>query len=165
MNYATCLLTDAHDRSSFDCGKPGLDTYLKKQAGQDMRSKAAACFVLSEDGRIIQGFHTLSNASISRDLIPEMLAKKLPRYSDLPVTLLGRLAVDLSCRGHGYGRLLLMDALKRSLDASIFIGSVAVVVDPMDAEASDFYAKYGFILLPDRGRMFLPMKTVSLAFQ
>jgi hypothetical protein len=61
--------------------------------------------------------------------------------------------------------MLLLDALCRSFDASKSIGSFAVVVDPLDAQAETFYAKYGFITLPDSGKMFLSMKTVGLLFQ
>jgi hypothetical protein len=43
-------------------------------------------------------------------------------------------------------------------------GSFAVVVDPLDEEAEGFYTKYGFIQLPDSGKMFLPMKTIEVLF-
>ena len=42
------LLDEAHDRGSFACGVESLDRYLKTQAGQDLRRKANAVFVLSE---------------------------------------------------------------------------------------------------------------------
>jgi len=60
---------------------------------------------------------------------------------------------------------LLLDALKRSFEISATeIGSMAVVVDPLDEEAVRFYEKYGFISLPDSGKMFLPMTTISELF-
>ena len=90
--------------------------------------------------------------------------QKIPKYKDLPVTLLGRLAIDEKFQGQKLGRLLLIDALKRSLDTSKSVASLAVIVDPLDQEASDFYFKYGFILLPDSGRMFLPMATIEQLF-
>jgi len=62
------------------------------------------------------------------------------------------------------GELLLMDALKRSCDVARQIGSMAVVVDPLDKEAERFYQKYGFILLPDSGKMFLTMDSISQLF-
>jgi hypothetical protein len=59
-----------------------------------------------------------------------------------------------------------MDALKRSFDTAVnSVGSMAVIVDPIDAEAEKFYRKYGFILLPDSGKMFLPMETISILFK
>ena len=60
---------------------------------------------------------------------------------------------------------LLVDALKRSYEISKSIGSFAVIVDPLDENAVQFYKKYGFILLPDSGKMFLPMQTIKAAFE
>jgi hypothetical protein len=57
-----------------------------------------------------------------------------------------------------------MDALKRSYDSSFSIGSMAVVVDPIDESARMFYSKYGFIQLPDNNRMFLPIKTIEQVY-
>ncbi len=39
-----------------------------------------------------------------------------------------------------------------------------VIVDSLDEEAVKFYKKYDFILLPDSGKMFLPMPTIALLF-
>lgn len=105
----------------------------------------------------------MSNAGITREQIPEKIRKKLPRaYYSLPVTLLGRLAVDERYKGQGLGKLLLIDSLKRAFEASGVIGSMTVVVDPIDTEAVSFYQRFGFIQLPDSGKMFLPMKTIEL---
>lgn len=41
---------------------------------------------------------------------------------------------------------------------------MVVVVLPLDNEAEAFYQKYGFIRLPDSGKMLLPMKTVAQLF-
>ncbi|MDA3818254.1 MAG: hypothetical protein PF486_12805 [Prolixibacteraceae bacterium] len=38
---------------------------------------------------------------------------------------------------------------------------MAVVVDPINEKAFDFYSKYGFEQLPDSERMFLPMKVIG----
>lgn len=114
----------------------------------------------------MQGYYTLSNSSISKEFIPFEIQKRLPpAYTSIPVTLLGRLAVDTRFHGKGFGKLLLLDALYRSFDLSQKIGAFAVVVDPLDPEAEAFYHKYGFIMLPDSGKMFLPMKTIERLFQ
>jgi len=39
--------------------------------------------------------------------------------------------------------------------------STAAVVDPLDEDAVAFCKKFGFILLPDSGKMFLPMADVA----
>ena len=152
-----------HVRTQFFCGVPDLDRYLEHQAGQDLKRKLAAIFVLTEDGRRISGFYTLSAHSILAAELPREAQKSLPRYP-IPVTLLGRMAVDRSFRGQGLGEFLLLHALERSLLASREVASWAVVLDSK-AGAREFYVKYGFIPLPSRSeRLFLPMKTIEKLF-
>jgi hypothetical protein len=59
---------------------------------------------------------------------------------------------------------LLIDALKISCELAQEIGSFAVVVDPIDAEAERFYLKYDFIKLPDSEKMFIATRTLQLLF-
>lgn len=55
-----------------------------------------------------------------------------------------------------------MDALKRSLDISNQLGSVAVIVDAKNEKAVAFYKGYGFIEFPDNNRrLFLSMGTIK----
>ncbi len=159
------LLSKKHNRKDFDCGKEFLNNYLKTQAGQDIKRKLSACFVLSENETSIQGYYTLSNNSIPLGSFPEHIQKKLPKsYNSIPTTLLGRLAVDKKYQDQGIGKILLIDALKRSYGISQEMGSFAVVVDPIDEEAEKFYEKYGFIRLPDSKKMFIAIKTLQELF-
>jgi GNAT superfamily N-acetyltransferase len=164
MSYITVPLDSSHKKENFSCGKPLFDAYLHKQAKQDVKRRLSACFNLP-DGNEIKGYYTLSTASVERRLLPQEIIKKLPpSYNDLPAILLGRLAVSKSYQGHGLGEMILMDALKRSYFASMQVGSMAVIVDPLDEEAVKFYEKYDFLLLPDSGKMFLPMATIAYLF-
>lgn len=167
MSQISEPLNSTHKKSDFSCGKEMLDTYIQKQANQDVKRKLSACFVINEtETNLIKGYYTLSNNSVASEFIPEQIRKKLPRYYEtIPTTLLGRLAIDDRFQGQGIGKLILIDALKRSYEISKTIGSFAVVVDPIDQEAENFYNKYGFIKLPDSGKMFLPMKTISQLFE
>ena len=163
-NYLTTPLDGTYEKATFTSGNEHLDNYIRKQASQDVKRKLASCFVLA-DGKRIQGFYTLSNAGIPKSDVPESIQKKIPRaYESLPVTLLGRLAVNEADKGKGFGAMLLIDALKRAFEATKVIGSIAVVVDPIDENAVRFYEKYGFIQLPDSGKMFFPMNTIKQLF-
>jgi len=79
--------------------------------------------------------------------------------------LLGRLAIDKKYQGKGIGKILLIDALKRSYGISKEIGSFGVVVDPIDEEAKNFCRKYDFIELPDSKKMFIATKTLKELFE
>ena len=166
MSYLTVLLNSAHQKSEFDCGKDMLNSYLQRQANQDMQRHLSVCFVIAGKDDHVRGYYTLSNASIDRDLIPDDVKTIMPKsYNNLPVTLLGRLARDKKEEGERLGETLLLDALKRCYDTAAIIGSMAVVVDPIDEDSRNFYLKYGFILLPDSEKMFLPMKTIGDLFK
>ncbi len=161
-DFITEALNTKHFKKDFKCGNESLDNYIQKQAKQDVKRKLSACFVLPNKDDNVIGFYTLSNAGISRSLIPEEIRKKLPKnYNSLPVTLLGRLAVDESCKGKGIGKVLLMDALKRSYFVSKLIGSMAMVVDPLNENAVNFYKNFGFVTLPSSKKMFLSMKIIE----
>lgn len=164
MRFFTAPLTPGLRKEAFNSGNQILDRYLKELANQDMKRKLASCFVHPAlDSNLITGYFTLSNSSIPPEMIPYKLKKKLPKgYQQIPVTLLGRLAVDVKYQGQGIGKLLLFDALKRSFLATNVIGSYAVVVTPTDENAEKFYKRYGFIWLPDSGKMFLPMKQINI---
>lgn len=166
MNLRLVLLDKVHDRTNFNCGQELLDNYLKKQANQDVKKRLAVCFVLIDENNSVKGYYTLSNSSIPQSEIPSAISKKLPNtYTNIPVTLLGRLAIDKTIAKNGKGEFLLIDALKQSYVVSKkTIGSLAVVVDPINEDAVLFYKKYGFILLPDSGKMFLPMNTIAQLF-
>lgn len=167
MKYLTEPLSSRHDRSKFHSNNQLLDNYFIKQANQDIKRKLAACFVMVDASDTkCTAYYTLSSSSIHKDLIPESFSKRLPgSYKSIPVILIGRLAVDHHEQGKGIGRLILIDGLKRCNDISGTIGAFAVVVDPIDDRAIQFYLKYGFIQLPDSGKMFLPMKTIQQLFQ
>ena len=150
-----------HNRAAFCCGVDQLDKYFQKQAGQDARKRIAAPFVLVEKSSgFVAGYYTLSSTSIQIGELPIEITKKLPKYPQLPATLLGRLAVDQNHRQKGLGEMLLMDALYRSLQNEI--ATIAVVVDAKDDKARSFYEHYQFICFPDYShRLFLMMETIA----
>ena len=157
-------LESRHDRAGFSCGVETLDRYLRRQARQDQEKRVAAIFVLARGSEVL-GFYSLSAANVRLSELPEMTARKLPKYPVVPATLLGRLAVSREHRGRRLGELLLLDALRRSLDNSRQVASFAVLVDAKDEEVRLFYKAYGFLDLPGTPlRLFLPMATVALLF-
>jgi predicted GNAT family N-acyltransferase len=156
-----------HNRAAFLCEHEALNAYIKRQASQDIKKRVAAVFVLTPDGKTIAGYYTLSQYAIDSSGVPEETMRNLglPKYKELPATLLGRLARSLTFKGQRVGELLLMSALKQALDHSQRIASMAVIVDAKDGPAKTFYKKYGFLELPDHpNRLFLPMKTIEQMF-
>ncbi len=165
FDYLIEALGKQHDQTFFCCGVEPLDRYLKQQAGQDARKRVAAPFVLIEkNSGTVAGYYTLCATSIDIDELPTEIVKKLPKYPDVPATLLGRLAVDQNFRKKGLGEVLLMDALSRCLKNEI--ATMAVVVSAKDDKARSFYEHFDFIRFPDYPyRLFLPMTTIAKMFE
>jgi GNAT superfamily N-acetyltransferase len=108
----------------------------------------------------VLGYYAISAHGVRREDLPEGQAKGLPR-SDVPVILLGRLAVDQSVQRCGLGSLLLIDALRRVEVLSDQVGIRAVEVDAIDDAARNFYLKFGFRpLVDDPLHLYLPMSVI-----
>jgi ribosomal protein S18 acetylase RimI-like enzyme len=135
---------------------------LYRQAGQDVSKHVAAAFVVTPDGETIAGFYTLSAHVINLGDLPDSIAKRLPRYPNVPATLLGRIAVSVDFRGRGIGELLLLDAFRRVLANTQEVGSAVLVVDAKDERAREFYLRHDFIPLPSQpNRFFYSVKTME----
>lgn len=134
-----------HERKSFDYGSEQLNRYLRDLAAQHRGKGIATTFVLIDDAdaRTVLGFYSLSAASLTFETIEESDRKRLPAYP-IPAVRIGRLAVSLSAKGHGFGELLLQNAIKRTLAARTTMGMFAIIVEAKDDRAAAFYRKYGF---------------------
>jgi predicted GNAT family N-acyltransferase len=152
-----------HQRERFNCGVTSLDRYITKLASQDLKRKAATVFVLIDSPNLeVMAYYTLSSFTLEATELESSVAKKLPRYPLLPATMLGRLAVDKKYRGQKFGKLILIDAMKRAFIASQQIASTAVVVEAIDNNAVSFYRKYGFTSFESNpNRLYLPMSIIS----
>ena len=150
-----------HDRSKFDCGEPTLNDWLKNRAGQFDRRDLSRTFVATRpDDAVVCGYYAISTHRVQHIDLPAVEAKKLPQL-DVPVVLLGRLAVDKSAQGAGLGGLLLVDALRRTVHISEQVGICAVEVEAINAAARQFYLKFGFRpLLDDSQHLFMPMHEI-----
>lgn len=163
-----CLerLEKHHDRTAFSCGNEQLDRYLHSLAIQDKKRNIAIPYVIVDRERQkIIAYYTLSMSSINLESLPPNLAKKLPKYPIIGVILIGRLAVALDYRGYGWGKLLMMDALNKSLQVSKTTGCFAVVVEAIDDEAVRFYQRFEFQAFGDQPyKLFRTMTNIAQTF-
>ncbi len=155
-------LNTSHDRPNFHCGVDALDRYLKKQAKQDIKRRISRVFVATtpDDPKKVIGYYTLSSLSIELNQLPEKLSRKLPKHQ-VPAALIGRLAVSQIAQGKGVGRMLLADAIKRTLAISDEIAIYAIVVDAISSDTRRFYERFGFNRLSDEiNRLFLTLQSI-----
>jgi GNAT superfamily N-acetyltransferase len=115
---------------------------------------------LIDSGHTVKGYYTICPSSVRVDGLPPGIKKQI-RYAEVPVYLIGRLAVDKGIQGQHEGEHLLLDALWRCYQISAAAASVGVIVDAKDERAKAWYLKLGFIPFEDDVmRLFLPMRTI-----
>jgi GNAT superfamily N-acetyltransferase len=140
-----------------------LDRYLRTQAGQDVRRKANAVFILVESNKpnFVLGYYSLCATALPQGDVPVAARKHIPRYPLVSSTLVGRLAVSETRQGEGLGAVLLADAVRRAYASAAMVGSSMLIVDAINERAAAFYESNGFVRLPDSLRLVLPMRTIQ----
>ena len=148
-----------HDRKNFDCGVEELNLYLQRGANQDQKRSLTKIYVLAKEEHIV-GYYSISAHSVLHDNLPEDI--KLASYKDVPFLLLGRLAVDKTFQGQGYGDTLIFHALKTTVDVAGKIGILGMAVDAKDEKAASFYEGFGFKKTKaSRNRLVLPLSAMD----
>ena len=155
-------LTAEHDLSAFDCGEPALNDWLRHRALKN-ESRFSRTYVVCVGNQVV-GYFCISAGSVERGAAPGKVRRNAP--DQIPVSVVGRLAVDLDHAGKGLGADLLADALRRIALASQSIGIGAVMVQAKDEATKRFYLRCAeFVEYPEDSRtLFLPIETVVAAF-
>jgi GNAT superfamily N-acetyltransferase len=160
-------LTEQHNVSGFENGRqPSLDQWLRERALASEGFSARTYVICAADspGRVV-GFYALATGMEQRIALPSArLRRGMPEQ--VPILLIGRLAVDQRFQGLGLGSELLADALRRCLSASEIAGARAVVTHAIDEDAVRFYQRRGFVLSPLGSRvMVMPIETVRASLE
>lgn len=110
------------------------------------------------------GYFCISAGSVERGAAPGKLRRNAPDV--IPVSVIGRLAVNRDHSGKGLGTDLLSDALRRIAQASQSIGIGAVLVQAKDEAAKRFYLRCAeFLEYPEDSRtLFLPIESLIAGF-
>lgn len=157
-------LGDHHQLSSFECGNARLDDWLVRHALENQRRDLSRTFVLLDDTDSVAGYYSLAMGGVRREALPRRLGHGMPAF-DIGMVLIGRLAVSTAWQGRGIGRDLLVDAIRTAAIAGAHAAARFVAVDPIDAAAAAFYARFGFRAIEGDagGRMFLRLDTAIAA--
>jgi ribosomal protein S18 acetylase RimI-like enzyme len=160
-------LTAQHVLSAFQNGRhPTLDDWLRNRALASEGLSARTYVVCSIDPPAsVVGYYVISTAMEQRLAMPTArLRRGMPEQ--IPLLLIGRLAIDHAFQGMGLATELLSDALRRCLAASEIVGTRGVVVHAVDDQAIGFYQLHGFVLSPLGERVLLmPIETVRALFE
>jgi len=159
-------LSKQHDRRGFDCGDETLNLFLRNMARQHAERDISRSFVLidNETPHRILGYFTLTICEVIATQIPDQHLRNYP--NPLPATKMARLAIASDNQRSGLGKLLVADAMQRTLAIREHAGIIGLFVDAKNAEAAD-YCKQNFAFVPLQENplnLFLTIHTISRAF-
>jgi len=152
-------LCPEHDLFDFNCGELLLDDWLKQRARKN-ESRFSRTYVVADGWRVV-AYVSISAGSVDRSAAPGKLRRNAPEI--VPVSIIGRLAVDTAFARKGLGSDLLADALRRIASASKAIGIAAVLVHAKSDAARRFYlSRAEFVEFPPDSRiLFLPIEALA----
>lgn len=158
-------LTAQHEVADFANGKhASLDDWLKNQAlaSEVLSARTYVICSAAHKTRVV-GYYAISTAMEERRALPTAkLRRGLPHQ--VPMLLLGRLALDVLVQRQGLGADLLSDAIRRCCAVSEIAGARAILAHAIDDDAVGFYRYHGFVPSPLGERvMLLPMETARAA--
>lgn len=98
------------------------------------------------DGNRVLGYYGLASGALAVTDAPGSIRRNMP--DPIPMAILGRLAVDHTCKGKGLGVALLQDAMRRSTQAAAILGIPGLLAHAISLQAKTFYEYHGFIASP-----------------
>ncbi|MBL1278010.1 MAG: GNAT family N-acetyltransferase [Ectothiorhodospiraceae bacterium] len=159
-------LTKAHKRRLFDCGSEALNRFLQQFARQHAEREISRTFILVDDEAplAILGYLTLTACEVVATKLPESHQHKYPH--PMSAAKLARLAVAKDWQRKEYGKLMLIETMRRTLAVGEHVGLIGLFVDAKDVNASVYYQSLGFVEVGnDTNSLFMPLKTIREALE
>lgn len=120
---------------------PVLDDWLKRRALTNQESGATRTFVVSRDAKVV-AYYALACGSVMAGQAPGRFRRNMP--DPIPVAILARLAIEVTCQRQGLGRALVQDAARRVMNAAQSLGIRGILVHAISDDARSFYTTLGF---------------------
>jgi ribosomal protein S18 acetylase RimI-like enzyme len=157
-----------YSMDEFDCGDTTLNTFLTAHLRRQHDGKILRGYVLrtvSPASKIL-GYYTLSGSSFEKATLPSRSQQKKVIYQNVPCVMLGRLAVDKSLQGAGWGSTLVAHAMNVVYHASHAVGIYGLFVEAINEKAKEFYISLGFIPLSgnNNNALFYPTQSIEQLF-
>ncbi len=134
-------LTEHHVTEGFSCGIDSLDQWLIRRSLKNQIQGASRTYVVCDRSRVV-AYYALASGVVTCTDATGRFRRNMP--NPIPVVVLGRLAVDVTLQGRGFGRSLVRDAGMRVIQAADAIGIRGMTVHALSDEAKTFYENVGF---------------------
>lgn len=156
-------LTAEHDCTDFTCGNPEMDEWLHRHALRSQQQDITRVYVwVPPASEKVTAYYSVQPTQVIAADVSRSISGG---NSVIPAYLIARLALHVDLQHAGLGRHLLRDALETIVEASDRAAGRAVVVDPIDPAARDFYLRNDFKdTKSEGGRLVVKIATLRAAF-
>lgn len=138
-------LSENDGLSGFDCGDPDRNTWLQSRALSSHQSDDSRTYVCrSAEGAVI-GYYAIATSAIVRTPLPGRLKRNAP--DPVSCVLLAQLGVDKSCQGQGFGRELVIHAMRQAALVAEIAGCRLLLIHPATDRAAEWYRHFGFVMV------------------
>jgi len=157
-----------YDLTGFDCGESSLNRFLTDHLARQHDGRLLRAYLLVTDDPTpkVMGYYTLSGSCFEKETLPSRTQQRKVPYVNVPSVTLGRLAIDKTLQGQGWGMTLVTHAMRVVYLASQAVGIHGMFVDALHDTAKGFYLKLGFIPLTGNNTrsLFYPTKSIEKLF-
>lgn len=156
-------LANYHLRGAFCCKNSKIENFCKNNIRKQNDSYMIRAFVAVEgDDPTVIGYYYLCLTAYELGEVDATSEKKFSRVDAVPAVYLGMIGVHSDHDRVGVGKLLMKDALQRTLTIADNAGTYALALDAVDEEVALYYEeKFGFQRFSDGGlEMFMPLGTI-----
>ena len=135
------LLAKEHELEQFECRSAEQSEWLKNHARQSSGSGLVKVSVITpQNSHEVVAYSALRMAQMTKEELPTRWRRGAGGYGQ-PLALLARLSTSLHHEGHGLGKTLLRDALRRTVEVSEQIGCRGLCVHAASHAARAFYMR------------------------
>lgn len=149
MINTSCLkyLSKEHNKNDFFCEEENLNIFLKKYARQKHEQNLSKTYVWPDDHNNVMAYITIAYDTVDLSGLNEV-PNELGRSAkeSIPVIYLLMLARDKTYKGKKTGRILLLEAIKMTYNASKIAGIKGLFLTAANEEVAEkFYDKIEFL--------------------
>jgi ribosomal protein S18 acetylase RimI-like enzyme len=166
------LRTKEHVRGAFSCSVLKIQNYCRFNIHKQHDAYQVRAFVACDgDGLDILGYYYLNLTSYQIGRIDDNADGKFKRVDAVPAVYLGMIGVHNDCQGIGIGKMLMRDAMLRTVQIAENAGTYGLTLDALDDNLVGYYSQFGFQAFRDLDKerdgieMCLPLRTIQVAVE
>jgi ribosomal protein S18 acetylase RimI-like enzyme len=130
---------------AFTCGVREIDRWAKDKCTKHHQQNRTRAFCAYESNKInLLGFYCMSFSSPDENNLANEQYKSIYKGTGIPLIYIQYIAVHQPCQRNGLGKLLLVDALRRSVAVAQHVAFYGVGIRPINSDAARLYKGFGF---------------------